>query len=403
MQIERTKTRKHLFQTIDFKEACKSKFYSSEEIVDEVPQENQYVTWKYSRHIKDPEKHDYAFIWSGGNDLAKLCPQELRAEFDRLQERFLAFHISFREAKLNEEELCFFDTLPIKFLKDWCEIKNEICKKVLDKEEPQDYQFQKQLSFLLEKIKNKPLNIDWAQLDKTSKKTGALLKIRNENKNKIIYNQYGTVTGRLSTSSNSFPILTIDKANRSVMKPKNDLFLELDYNAAELRTLLALTNKEQPDIDLHSWINTEIYKDKYDRQEVKQKVFAWLYNSSAKNKKLNNLFQRDELVEKYYDGEKIRTYFGREIEVNKRKAVNYLIQSTTSDIVLRQALKIDNLLSETKSFISFIMHDSIVIDIDRAQREKIAELVSIFSKTDLGDYKVNISLGKDYGRMKRVE
>ena len=247
------------------------------------------------------------------------------------------------------------------------------------------------------------MNIDWAQLDKTSKKTGALLKIRNENKNKIIYNQYGTVTGRLSTNSNSFPILTIDKANRSVMKPKNDLFLELDYNAAELRTLLALTNKEQPDIDLHSWINTEIYKDKYDRQEVKQKVFAWLYNSSAKNKKLNNLFQRDELVEKYYDGEKIRTYFGREIEVNKRKAVNYLIQSTTSDIVLRQALKIDNLLSETKSFISFIMHDSIVIDIDRGQREKIAELVSIFSKTDLGDYKVNVSLGKDYGRMKRIE
>ena len=62
----------------------------------------------------------------------------------------------------------------------------------------------------------------------------------------IKYNIFGTKTGRLTTKPNSFPILTLKKEYRSILKPNNDLFVELDYNAAELRVLLTLMNVEQP-------------------------------------------------------------------------------------------------------------------------------------------------------------
>jgi len=273
------------FQVVDFRENCQSKFYLNEKFVDFLP-EKPLITWKYNRHIKSPEKHDYAHIWAEGKDLKESCPESIKHDLSALTKRFKAFYVSFSEAKLSEEDICFFDTLPKKFIKDWCEIKNQICNSVFEQEKPANYDFQKDLSFMIEEISNRQLNIDWKSVSKTSKKTPSLLRAKKDGRNKIIYNQFGTVTGRLSTMPNSFPILTLDKPNRSIIKPKNDLFLELDYNAAELRTVLSLTDKDQPNIDIHTYLNAEIYNNKYSRDDVKQKVFAWLYNANAKVKRL---------------------------------------------------------------------------------------------------------------------
>ena len=396
-----SRERSHLFQVIDFKEKCKSKFYHEETFKDNLDILDG-ITWRYNSHIESPQKYDYAYIWSGGQTLLECCPDEYKEYFSSLISRLRSFYISFREAKLDEQDLCFYDTIPLKFIRDWCDAENIICAHTTKTKKPYDYEFQKNLSFLIEEIKNRDLNIDWSNLSKTSKKISSLLKVKDKNKTKISYNQYGTVTGRLSTNPNSFPMLTLDKANRSIIKPTNDLLVELDYNSAELRTVLALAEKEQPDVDIHSWINAEIYKNKYERREVKEKVFAWLYNPNAKNKGLNSLFERDRILEKYYCFELI-TPFKRIIEVDDRKAFNYLIQSTTSDIVLRQALKIRELLKNTESFISYIIHDSIVLDISKEQQPLLNDIIKIFSDTEFGEYKVNVSMGKDYGNMKRVE
>ena len=63
---------------------------------------------------------------------------------------------------------------------------------------------------------------------------------------RVSYDLFGTVTGRLSTKQGSFPILNYKKELRGAIRPKWDCFVELDYNAAEVRTLLSLSGEQQP-------------------------------------------------------------------------------------------------------------------------------------------------------------
>ena len=48
------------------------------------------------------------------------------------------------------------------------------------------------------------------------------------------------------------------------------------------------------------------------------------------------------------------------------------------------------------------MHDSLVIDFKIEDKDLIAPLHKLFSQTKLGTYKTNISLGRDYGTMKKM-
>jgi hypothetical protein len=82
---------------------------------------------------------------------------------------------------------------------------------------------------LLEKlfadIRKNTLNIDTSSLKNRTAQTPVrnLLK-RIKNRRIVDYNQFGTVTGRLTVTSNSFPIMNLDKSFRSILKPNNDLF-----------------------------------------------------------------------------------------------------------------------------------------------------------------------------------
>jgi len=116
-------------------------------------------------------------------------------------------------------------------------------------------------------------------------------------------------------------------------------------------------------------------------------------------------------VEKYYDkrktlktywnGEEVTSPFGRKIKADEFHALNAIIQSTTSDTFLRRAIAVNKLLKHRKSFILALIHDSMVIDFDRNDRDLLNDLIEEFGKTDLGKFKVNTSLGTHFGNMKR--
>ena len=89
--------------------------------------------------------------------------------------------------------------------------------------------------------------------------------------------------------------------------------------------------------------------------------------------------------------------------MEKRKAFNYLIQSTTSDIVLDRAVVIDKMLEGTKSFISHIVHDEIVLDMTDEDRKLIPDIKKVFAENALGSYLVNLNAGKNYLDLKELK
>tara|TARA_R110002110_G_scaffold208068_1_gene420270 strand:- start:758 stop:1882 length:1125 start_codon:yes stop_codon:yes gene_type:complete len=355
-------------------------------------------TWAPSANFRGTNV-EYAQIWCHGKSLEQASPEHLKKRFRTLNERARVFLKTFYNAHVNLDDVCFYDLVPEKFLIDFYGLKNEITKHVFANfEKPKNYDFLLELTTFLKTIENRTLNIDFGALPVSEPGTQKI----SYGQNKVIYNPWRTVTGRLTTEKDSFPILTLNKNLRGCIKPKNDILLELDYNSAELRVLLGLLGQEQPEEDLHSWIVKNVFDDKIDREASKKKTFAWLYNPNSKNKKLNQFLDRDKLVEKYFTGKEVVTPFGRTVATGREKAVNYLVQSTSSDMLLKSAMSVNKLLKNKKSFVSFCIHDSIIVDMVKEDRPLIEQLQQTFSKTMFGTLKTNVSLGKDFGSMRKI-
>ena len=88
--------------------------------------------------------------------------------------------------------------------------------------------------------------------------------------------------------------------------------------------------------------------------------------------------------------------FHRKIKVDRGRALNYLIQSTTADLVLARAVAIDHALEGKRSFISHVVHDEVVVDMVDEERELIPRIRDIFAENKIGTYLVNLSAGKNY-------
>ena len=224
----------------------------------------------------------------------------------------------------------------------------------------------------------------------------------------IKYNIFGTRTGRLTTLKNSFPILTLKKENRNIIEPDNKYFLELDYNSAELRVMYALQRMwgnesvVQPLEDMHELNIRNIFTG-MSRNEAKKAIFAWLYNPSSQNSLAEQFYNRKiALKMSNWDGSSIKNYFGRRIDVDERRAVNYLLQSTLSDLFLRKKIKIYKMLKDRASRIAFSIHDSLVIDMSLEDTDIVQRLVKEFADTPFGKFKVNVNVGNNYGNLRKA-
>jgi len=332
-----------------------------------------------------------------------MCPSHLQYEWKNKSDHLKAFYRSCFEAKIDLGEHSFYDLVPKKVLMDYLEIKNQITQYIFETgERPQNYNFLLEVTKVVEDIKEQKLNIDFSAL----KERLAEFKVRQFYKKIakvspfVSYNIFGTKTGRLTTNRGSFPILTMDKNYRSIIKPRNDFFLELDFNAAEIRTLLALSGEEQPKEDIHEWNAKNVYRDLQTREEAKKRIFAWLYNPASKDYLSSRVYDREGVVQKYYNEGQVKTFCNRVIPADDHHALNYIIQSTASDLFLDRMIAVHKYLSDKKSFISFSIHDSLVIDFAESERDLIFEVAQIFSRTKISDFLTNVAVGKNYGEMK---
>jgi len=391
-----------LFQTLDDKKECTGLYINRELDFSGTLPLGLSRTWSYSAFLEDLEV-EYAKIYCGGITLDKACPEALRDRWTSTSEQLQAFIRSFHTARVSLHENCFFDLVPEKFLLEFCDIKNQICEYVFaTHQKPANYDYLLELTKLIEQIKYQPLNINAGNLSlfkSSHRKFAQKLKTLSPF---CSFNIYGTKTGRLTSFKHSFPILTLDKTLRGVLEPHNDYFIEIDFNAAELRTLLSLQGKPQPDEDMHAWNIKNVFRGLGTREEAKKRIFAWLYNPESEDYLCERAYDRGSVVQKHFTGGQVTTFFNKAIPSAERTALNYIIQSTCAENVLRQMIKVSNYLKDKKSFVAFPIHDSIVIDFSLEDRELLPEIIETFSATELGKFMTNISVGKNFGSMEKM-
>ena len=387
-----------IFQTIDDKSECIGVYANGKLHFDNFPNELTR-TWKFTGSLSGKQV-EYAWLVANGRPLGEGCPEELSEEFQALQKKMAAYLKSFTIAKIDLNQHCIFDLVPHDFLTQFCDVKNKITAHVFESfTRPKNYDHLNEVYKLLYKIKYQRMNLSiensrhLLHSSATRKKVQQLLK----NHNYIDYNLFGTVTGRLTTCPESFPILTLKREIREMVRPVNNLFISLDYNGAEVRTLLELCGQEQPQEDIHAWNARHLFEQEITREECKVRFFAWLYDPASDD--INTeYYNREKILDKWYKEGYIHTPYGREIHVEARKALNYLIQSTTADRVLSKAVIIDKLLDGRKSFISHIVHDEVVIDYHDEDRDLIPAIQNAFADGFL----VNLKGGKDYYNLKEL-
>lgn len=374
-----------ILQTLDIKNNCKGVFYKNKVIEDpdsQILKKCKY-TWKHSSILENYD-YDYLSLYLKGQDL-KQYADDIDA-FTEIRDTILSQQKAAKIAKVELQNQCFFNILPEFQIKKWFSLRHSALERVLDQvPRPPEYDILYKAHVLCSFISKRNL-------------------IYQDKVGNIDYNIFGSVTGRLTTKRGSIPILTMKKEERPYLKPSNDAYLELDFNAAEVRTLIALSGQEQPGGDIHNWVSKLIYEGKLPREKVKTKLFAWLYNFSASENELSKIFSR-QIFRDFYSKKTgiLKTPFKREIKVEERKAQNYLLQSTTSDIVIENAYKIMKILSDKKSDIAFLLHDSIIIDFHKDDIHLIKDLKSIFEKTAWGNFKSTCKVGKNFGSLREMK
>ena len=392
-----------IFQILDDRNDCFGIYGNGEFIYDRVP-DNIRGTWNWDHRLAN-RNIDYASIYCAGKTLADVAPENLRSRLEKREAKIKSFVKSAFIAKINMNDHCLFDVIPEQHLMHYCEVKNEICEWVFDNfQRPQNHGFMVDLKQMAFDIGQTPLTIDHNALKIASKHDNKAKVLHSflDGKNKpILYDIWGSKTGRLTTKKGSFPIMNLKKEIANCVVPKNDIFVQFDLNGAEIRTFISLSTGTHPKEDIHNWNMENILENVTDRKKAKTKFLAWFYNPNSDAIKSDH-YDRRLLLEKYYKDGYVHTPFGRKIEANDFHALNYLLQSTSSDNCMKQAVKIHKFIKNHKSFVHSVVHDSITIDLAFEDRHILPSIQEIFEDTELGWFRSSAAAGRNYRDLQEV-
>jgi len=392
------------FQVLDDRSECYGIYYNGNFIYDNIPK-NLTQTWTWCPHLSNLNL-DYAQIWSQGSEIGKIGPIHLQDRYEVRSRKIKGFLRASSNAKIVFDDVCLFEIIPQQHLRHYCEIKNEICDWIFENhEKPPNHQFMVDLMQLCHDVSENMPVIDLNRLYRHSKSDKKAYHLFNQIKSKnapIMYDVWGSITGRLTTKPGSFPILNLKKEIADCVLPKNDVFIQLDFNGAEIRTLLSLAGKEQPEQDIHEWNMNNIYHNIETRAKAKQRFFAWLYNPNSNDHETEKFYNRGEILKKYYNNGTVSTPFGRNIKSDDFHALNYLLQSSSSDNCLHSAIKINKFLKNKNSFVHSVVHDSIIIDLTFEERQVLPMLLDLFTDTKLGIFNASVHIGKDLKNFERL-
>ena len=363
--------------------------------------EKRYLTWKNFDITHDV---DFSWLVSGGLSIKSYLDKNPNLEMEQVVERYHACLRSCRAVGQDMSKNKLYDIIPEFLTKQYLEVVNEITKKAWKNPvvSPEEYETLKNNHIISLMCSQNELEFNAEWVSENSHISRLRKFMANKARKKIKYDIFGTRTGRFATSKTSFPILSLDKSFRSLLVPRNDMFAVFDYNAAEIRTLLALSEIEQPSEDIHEWNRINVLRRSTTRDECKQQFFAWLYNPAATGP-FDSVYDRTRVLNNHWnDVGYVHTPFGRKIQTTEKLSLNYLLQSCTNDAIMESLVRAYKNLPKFKGSLAFVIHDSVVLDCKREDASLLEEFKSQLEQTRFGKYRCSFHIGKDFGNLRRI-
>ncbi len=335
--------------------------------------------WVFQQPNNKSYKYDYLYLLTQKNLAKSLEGTPNYASLQEKQEKFEVHWGVCKQVGIKIDRENIFKAIPEKIIREYLSVKELCLRNMIPEQIPESYHWLKRM-YLFSQFLNRKLTL----LEENSVRTY-----------KFHYDVFGTVTGRWLVRSKEATFYNWPKEKRKIIVPKNDYLVEFDFNGMDIRSLLALGHKEQPQIDIHSWHMKQF--NWQDRKESKKLFFQWLYSKRDSNE-ISQIYKRN-IWKEYEEENKITNPFKRELPSIKDKELNYLVQSTSFDILIEQSMALYKSLVKMESYISFLFYDCVVLDVTENELENVLQMSKDFGKTRFGNFLVNIKVGKNYGEM----
>jgi hypothetical protein len=293
------------------------------------------------------------------------------------------------------------ELIPISKHYEYCEKLYEAVKPYLTK----NTEYEQKLTNVFFKIEKEGINLDKECFIKHHENHSTPQFSIKQGKTYTSYNLY-TLTGRPSNSFNSINYAALNKENgeRACYIPRNDLFIEFDFNGYHPRLLGDIIGyKFDNNINVYEQI-AKLLEEK-DISKVKEITFQNLYGGIRYELQSKPFFKdvhifTDSLWDTIqYQGHFVtpsgKIFKSKDIDnPTPQKILNYYIQNFETSQNVMQLNLLFNDFRPLKSRIVLYTYDSILVD---ASREETGEIQQIISKLQ---YPVRVKTGNNYNNLK---
>jgi len=229
--------------------------------------------------------------------------------------------------------------------------------------------------------------------------------------NGIIYSNYNlyNTTARPTNSFKGINFLAIPKEGdyRKCFIPKNDYFVEFDFDSYHLRLISKLIGFEDQQESLHRYLG-RLYYDKQELtdEEYKQSkiiTFRQLYGGVEDQYKHIDYFSKIEdyanLQWKKYKADQsyilpTGRILNKHSSITKYKLFNYILQNLETKTNVQKILRLNQYLSNKKTKLVLITYDAFLIDFSISDDKQT--LIDIKSLLQEDGFPVNHKYGTDY-------
>ena len=234
-------------------------------------------------------------------------------------------------------------------------------------------------------------------------------------KDDIIYSEYNvfTSTGRPSNRFGglNFAALNKDDGSRKAFISRDDMLIELDYDAYHLRLIADIIGYKFPKGSVHEYLAKQ-YDVSY--EESKGLSFKFLYGGIPKEISENIPFfgEVDKYIKTKWNEYKsnfsvLSDIYNKRIhrdnlsDMNPNKLFNYLIQLAETESNMDVITDIRELLKDKKSKLVLYLYDSFLFDFNKEDgKDLIIDIKNVIERK--GKYPTKIKIGQNYHEMSDV-